>query len=270
MTVVTRLPVNLTPMRAVTQMRAAVDAFAARYAAARVAAGADKQPLLHAFRQLEQAARQADYSRMAQADFAFHETIVRLAAVQGLDRVWQAAADAMEAFRLTSMRACWPDLNVLFEAHRPIADAICAGDQTSAADMAETHLDAVWYRLADSTGDASLPDDPVARACTYMDFHLHETVRLDFLAKYVARISPGHLARRFREQHGLSVSAYLQELRMQKAADLLLKTRLPIQHIANRVGYQDPSRFTRYFHRRFGHAPRAFRHRFGKNRPPST
>lgn len=263
----TRLPVNLTPMRAVTQMRAAVDAFAARYAAARVAAGTDKQPLLDAFRQLEQAARRGDCSLVAQADYAFHETIVRLANVQGLVRVWQAAAEAQEAFRLESIRACWPDLNVLFEAHRPIADAVCAGDQVSAADMAEAHLDAVWYRLADSTGDASLPDDPVARACMYMDFHLHETVRLDFLAKYVARISPGHLARRFRERHGISVSAYLRELRMQKAADLLLRTRLSIKHIAIRVGYQDPSRFTHFFHQRFGYAPRAFRRRFGKTRP---
>jgi hypothetical protein len=48
-------------MRAVTEMRAAVDAFAARYAAMRVAAGLDKKPLLEAFARFQKAARQSDY-----------------------------------------------------------------------------------------------------------------------------------------------------------------------------------------------------------------
>ena len=58
-----------------------------------------------------------------------------------------------EEFRVQSIRICWPDLNVLFEAHRPIVDAICAGDQALAEDAAKAHLDAVWYRLAESTDD---------------------------------------------------------------------------------------------------------------------
>jgi AraC-like DNA-binding protein len=124
-------------------------------------------------------------------------------------------------------------------------------------------LDAVWYRLAESTADASLPDDPLARACTYLAFHLHESVRLSFLAEYVAKISPGHLARLFREQHNVSFTGYLRELRMQKAADLVRRTLLPVQRIAARVGYDDPSRFATHFRRRFGLTPRDFRRQFG-------
>ena len=250
-------------MRAITEMRAAVDAFAARYAAVRVAAGADKEPLLEAFVRLQEAAGQSDYPRVAQADRSLHSAIVDLADVHGLTEVWHAAARMQEEFRVQSIRLCWPDLNVLFEAHRPIVDAICACDQVLAQDAAKAHLDAVWYRLAESTDDASLPNDPLARACTYLDFHLHEPVRLSFLAQYVAKTSSGHLARLFRSQHGVSFTAYLRELRMQKAADLLRRTRLPIQRIAASVAYDDSSRFATHFRRRFSLTPRDFRRQFG-------
>jgi AraC-like DNA-binding protein len=243
-------------MRAVTEMRAAIDGFAARYAARRVAEGADKRPLLHAFRQLQQAAAGDDYRRMAQTDRDLHLAIVRLAGVDGLVDVWESAARTMERFRVESIRVCWPDLNVLFEAHRPIVDAVCAGDQVLAEDAARAHLDAVWYRLAESKGDASLPDDPLARACTYLDFHLQESIRLGFLAKYVAKTSPGHLSRLFRRAHGLSFTDYLRELRMQKAARLLLGSSRPVGRIAAVVGYRDASRFAQHFRRRFGLSPR--------------
>jgi AraC-like DNA-binding protein len=188
--------------------------------------------------------------------------------VHGLSEVWNAAARMQEEFRVQSIRHCWPDLNVLSEAHRPIVDAICAGDQALAEDAAKAHLDAVWYRLAESTEDASLPNDPLARACTYLDFHLHEPVRLSFLAQYVAKTSPGHLARLFRQQHGVSFTDYLRELRLQKAADLLRRTLLPIQRIAAGVAYDDPSRFATHFRRRFGLTPRRFRGQFGKSTSP--
>jgi len=264
----TRLPINLTPMRAVTEMRAVVDAFAARYAAARVAAGADKKPLLAAFQRLQKAARRNDYRGVIEADRELHLAVVHLADVGGLSEAWKAAAAQMERFRVESIRICWPDLNVLFEAHRPLVDAVCAGDQALAEDAAKAHLDAVWYRLAEWSDDASLPDDPVARACTYLDFHLHEPLRLSFLAQHVAKISPGHLARLFRRRHGVSYTDYLRELRMQKAADLLGGTKSAIGRIAARVGYEDPSRFATHFRRRFGLTPRDFRHQFGKSTSP--
>ncbi len=85
-------------MRPLTDLRAVLDAFAARQAAERVASGADKQPLLAAFWRLQQAAIGGDHRGMAAADRRLHETIVRLADVPGLEASWQAAADANEPF----------------------------------------------------------------------------------------------------------------------------------------------------------------------------
>lgn len=125
------------------------------------------------------------------------------------------------------------------------------------------HLDAVWYRLADAAADAALPDDPLNRACAYLDLHMQEPVRLAFVAEHVAGTSPGHLARLFRCRHGTSFTGYVRRLRMHKAVGLLTTTSQPIGRIARIVGYADASRFSVHFRRRYGLTPRAYRRRFG-------
>lgn len=253
-------------MKTSTELRAVVDAFAARYAARRVAEGADSQPLLAAFRLMQRAASAEDYAAMAAADRELHLTIVELAGVEGLATAWRAAAAPMERFRVESLERCWPDLNVLFEAHRGIVDAILAGDAGAAEDGARMHLDAVWHRLAETSDDGSLADDPLARACTYLYFHMQQPVQLAFVAEHVARTSAGHLSRLFRQKYGLSFTDYVRELRMHKAVGLLTTTSQQIGRIAKIVGYADASRFGVHFRRRYGLTPRAYRQRFGAGR----
>ncbi len=251
----------ITPMKAVTGLRAALEGFAARHAALRVGEGITPRAALECFRRLRLAAEAGDYRRFAAADAALHRSIIGLADVPGLAAAWEAAFAAQSEFRLQTLRRCWPDLAVLFESHRPLVDAVAAGDAEAAEQAATAHLDAVWFRLAAATDDASLPRDPCARACAYLAFHFHESIRLPQLAREVAGCSPGHLARLFREETGLSFRDYLIELRLQKAADLLQRSQLPVGHIAKRVGYDDPSRFTTHFRRRFNQTPGNFRRR---------
>ena len=68
-------------MRPLTELRAVLDAFAARQAALQVAAGADKRPLLAAFTRLQRAAAAGSHREMAAADRRLHETVVALADV---------------------------------------------------------------------------------------------------------------------------------------------------------------------------------------------
>ena len=90
----------LTPMRSVSELRATVEAFAARCAARRVAQGADKAPLLEAFARLQCAASRGDPAGEMVADRELHLAIVRLADVQTLQQVWEAAAnDSLRAAR---------------------------------------------------------------------------------------------------------------------------------------------------------------------------
>ena len=205
------------------------------------------------------AARNADYRQFATADRALHRSIIDLADVPALLESWQTAFRVQETFRVETLRRCWPDLSVLFEAHRDIVDSIAAGHPEDAEEAAIAHLDAVWFRLAVVTDDDTLPRNPLSRACAWLAFNFSSPVRITQLAEEIAGCSGGHLARLFRDELGLSFSDYLIELRMQKAAELLRSSEHTIQHIAVRVGYGDPSRFGVHFRRRFGQSPGAFR-----------
>jgi len=254
---------NLSPTKALTELRAMIDGFAAHYAALRVGQGVSFRQLLTAFQRLQKAAQAGDPRAMAEADRALHLAIVQMAGVPTLEAIWIAVAQEQDVFRVETIGTCWPDLNVLFEAHRPIVDAICAASQVVAEDAAKAHLDAVWYRLAEMRDDLSLPVNPLARACTYLAFNLHESVRLGFLARHIAWTSIGHLERLFREEYGTTFTEYLRQLRMQKAVELLTRSTLPVARIAARVGYEDGSRFAQHFRRQFGLTPREYRRRFG-------
>jgi len=58
---------------------------------------------------------------------------------------------------------------------------------------------------------------------------------------------------------GCSPSEYLTELRMRRAATLLVSTNMSVSEIALEVGYLSLSHFSRMFRERFGKTPRAFR-----------
>lgn len=255
---------NQTPMKSVTDLRATLESFAARHAAEKVMQGADAQKLLDRFQSLQRSSSIGDYHLFASDDQRLHQTIIDLADVPGLKQAWRAAFEVQNPFRIKTLQQCWPDLTVLFESHRPLVDAIVTGKAEEAEDEALTHLDAVWFRLADAMKDQSLPRDRLSRACAYLAFHFHEPIRLPELSQNIAGCSSGHLARLFRDELGLSFSDYLIELRIQKAANLLQRTSRPIGDIASRVGYQDPSRFTTHFHRRFGQTPSEFRLQFSR------
>ena len=74
-------------------------------------------------------------------------------------------------------------------------------------------------------------------------------------------LSERHLRRQFSKVYGKTPRRYLAELRMQRAADLLLKTRLGIEQIAHSVGYSRMTTFDRIFKRAFRFVPSVFRKR---------
>jgi transcriptional regulator GlxA family with amidase domain len=72
--------------------------------------------------------------------------------------------------------------------------------------------------------------------------------------------------RRFKAATGLRPTEYAQQLRMDKARELLQFTKRPVDQIAWTVGYEDPTAFRRLFHRLVGLAPGDYRRRFDASR----
>ncbi len=73
------------------------------------------------------------------------------------------------------------------------------------------------------------------------------------------RITPNHLTKLFRHETGMSALDYVQNLRLQRAAELLRENSLNIQEVALESGFGDPNYFTRLFRQRRGMTPTHFR-----------
>ena len=94
---------------------------------------------------------------------------------------------------------------------------------------------------------------------------LAEPLTLADLARRLAT-SPRQLRRAFAEVGGTSFRSFLADARLERGADLLSTTELPVGEVGRRVGYRQPGQFSKAFKRAYGVTPTAFR-RPGSNRP---
>ena len=81
---------------------------------------------------------------------------------------------------------------------------------------------------------------------------------IDDLARHSA-MSRATYARQFRERAGMTVGAFLTDIRMMLASDLLLRTRRTVADIAAEVGYESEAAFGKAFKARRGITPARFR-----------
>ena len=90
--------------------------------------------------------------------------------------------------------------------------------------------------------------------------HYHEKISIsdicDALGKSKSAICPA-----FREKYGTTLTSYLNDLRIDEAAKLLLHSDLSVGEIADRVGYYDQSYFTKVFTKKMGLTPTQFKKR---------
>lgn len=75
-------------------------------------------------------------------------------------------------------------------------------------------------------------------------------------------VTPGHLSRICKAATGRSASHYIETARMTEAGRLLAFTQLSVAEIGYRLGYEDPSYFSRRFRVATGQTPSAYRARF--------
>jgi len=72
-------------------------------------------------------------------------------------------------------------------------------------------------------------------------------------------ITPQYLSAIFKEKTGQNISDYIQNLRMNRAKELLLTTDYPVSQIAKMIGYTEVSGFTKAFKKFEGVSPNKFR-----------
>ena len=96
------------------------------------------------------------------------------------------------------------------------------------------------------------------RVRDYLEAHFAENLDLTALATLAGR-HPAHLSRAFRLHFGRSMSDFVRERRLLRAARLIGEGARPLSEIALECGYYDQSHFTRAFGRFMKATPRQYR-----------
>jgi AraC family transcriptional regulator len=94
--------------------------------------------------------------------------------------------------------------------------------------------------------------------CDYIEANLHQDISLAELAA-IARLSPYHFCRAFKETVGEPPHRYQMSRRIEQAKTLLAKRSLSVSDVAATVGYGSLSRFSALFRQVTGHSPRDYR-----------
>ncbi|OXM86554.1 response regulator transcription factor [Paenibacillus rigui] len=113
-------------------------------------------------------------------------------------------------------------------------------------------------QLMSAKAEASHYSLPVQQAVKYVEERLHELLGMREVAAHI-HLNPSYFSALFKEQTGLTFSEYVTRSRLQKAKELLLRTKLPIADISEQVGYQTPKYFIKLFKEYEGKSPSHYR-----------
>ncbi len=103
-----------------------------------------------------------------------------------------------------------------------------------------------------------IPIPYVQEAVLYLLSHFTEPVTLPKAAKQLG-LSPNYLSELFHAEVGVGFKEYLDELRLDYIAKLLIHSPLPITEVANAGGFSDYANFVRRFKAKYGAPPSVWR-----------
>lgn len=109
----------------------------------------------------------------------------------------------------------------------------------------------------------------IGRVSRWIADHLDDSLDLDRMAE-IACFSPYHFHRVYRGVMGETVTDTVRRLRLQRAADTLIRTDIAMVQVAARAGYGSVAAFTRAFKADYGMPPAAYRARREAWRPDRT
>ena len=147
-------------------------------------------------------------------------------------------------------------------AHDQIADsADIIRNVISLEELSKNLMDALQAIFAPKqpSCEASADYSPeVIQALSYIQNNYSRKISLTSVAEHVG-LSSGYLCRIFKEETSVSINAYINSLRMTKAAELLKDNNSYIKEVAISVGFEDQLYFSRQFKRYYGVTPSEYR-----------
>ena len=101
-------------------------------------------------------------------------------------------------------------------------------------------------------------DPRIRTALEFLDLHFRENPDIASLAKMVF-LSPSRFSHLFRQECGVYLSSYVNDLKLAEALDMLRESDNGIAQIAIACGFSDPNHFSTAFKKKYCKTPRSVR-----------
>lgn len=123
--------------------------------------------------------------------------------------------------------------------------------------LLEYAIKALLTKILRDQDESQFREEFLTCVLQYIHAHYAEKITLDDLAA-LEHISKSYLCRQFKQQTGMTVISYVNNLRIETAKRLLLSTTHTVNEIAYQVGFESPKYFYRAFKALVGESPAAF------------
>ena len=104
-------------------------------------------------------------------------------------------------------------------------------------------------------------DQEILKCQTYIEDHLSKDISVALLSEKFA-MGPRTLNRRFKQATSHSMISYVQQLKVEKAKNILERESISFDEIAHSLGYENVSFFRRLFKKNVGLSPKEYRRAF--------
>ena len=119
-------------------------------------------------------------------------------------------------------------------------------------------LKTVFTADTDKPNAADQYSAEVLQSLSYIQDNYGKKISLASVADHVG-LSSGYLCRIFKDETGVSINSYINNLRMTRAGELLADKNSYIKEVAISVGFEDQLYFSRLFKRYYGITPSEYR-----------
>lgn len=102
----------------------------------------------------------------------------------------------------------------------------------------------------------------ISKICRYIDRNLFKELNLDALCK-MSNLSKFHFLRIFKSNMGENIGTYIQRLRLEHIAHLLLNTQMTLGEIVKNTNYQTKASLAKAFRKHFGISTSEYKQYYG-------
>lgn len=113
------------------------------------------------------------------------------------------------------------------------------------------------YRALIREGRTVSYSRPVQRAIRLIDANLYQSCSLDSVATEI-QVHPSYLSSLFKKEVGSTITQFIRDRKMEEAKNMMANTNHSISEIAEMLGYNSLSYFSKVFHKTTQMSPRNF------------